>query len=173
MAEDYKIKAVSATVKEWDSKFGPMKTYKLMLEGRELPVEINKKQDSKAPAVGDQLYGTITRNEYGDKIKTEQKNPGFGGASSSGASARVDNSDGQRQGMCFNNATAYINALIGAKTDKMSPDDWAVEVHAYAAALYSMGDLKDASTDVVVAPTEDSVEDAWGNLDIDELPKEF
>lgn len=49
-----------------------------------------------------------------------------------------DNSDGQRQGMCINNAAEYVKSVA---TTKLTPNDWALRVHEYADALYSLGDL--------------------------------
>jgi hypothetical protein len=59
--------------------------------------------------------------------------------------AYKDNSDGQRQGMCFNNANAYISAL---SSEKMPAEKWADIVWEYANALYAKGDLSgsDGST---------------------------
>lgn len=54
----------------------------------------------------------------------------------------VDNSDGQRQGMCINNAANFINATEGP----MKPSEWAKKVHDYAAALYTLGDLTNSGS---------------------------
>lgn len=51
--------------------------------------------------------------------------------------AYKDNSDGMRQGMCFNNAANYVNAL----TLELTEEDWAKTVYGYANALYLLGDL--------------------------------
>lgn len=73
MAQAYKIKAVRSKAKDWESKFGPMKTYLIQLEGNGEPVQINKKADSPAPQVGDELFGDIEQSEYGQKFKAAQK----------------------------------------------------------------------------------------------------
>jgi hypothetical protein len=53
---------------------------------------------------------------------------------------KKDNSDGQRQGMCINNAAAYIAATSGEER-YVDGEAWAKEVHAFATALYQLGDL--------------------------------
>lgn len=53
-----------------------------------------------------------------------------------------DNSDGMRQGMCFNNATLFVNMMVAEEKSKPSPEEWAQLVFAHAQALYLMGDLK-------------------------------
>lgn len=76
---DYKIKAVKDSPKEWDSRFGPMVTYLIQVEGNGEPVQLNKKADSPAPKVGDEISGEISDTEYGQKFKAEYKanNSGF------------------------------------------------------------------------------------------------
>lgn len=72
--KEYKVVAVSSKPpKEWQSSYGPMLTYNLMLEGRKDPVETNKKPDSPKPKVGDVLYGHIEATEYGDKFKSDPR----------------------------------------------------------------------------------------------------
>lgn len=73
MAQDYQITAVSPKKNEWESKYGAMVTYYIKVEGNEEPVQLNKKADSSAPKVGDELYGTIKETEYGKKFKGEKK----------------------------------------------------------------------------------------------------
>lgn len=72
MAENYTIKAVKKDPKEWESKYGPMKTWLIQVEGNGEPVQLNKKAESPAPEVGEPLYGTITETEYGQKFKSER-----------------------------------------------------------------------------------------------------
>ena len=63
-----------------------------------------------------------------------------------------DNSDGMRQGMCFNNAANYVEAI---SPEPLAPADWARAVKAYAQALYLLGDL---AAEEVVPPTEQVTE---------------
>lgn len=82
MPEAYKVTAVKPEPKQWSGAYGPMLTYEVMLEGHEVPVEVNKKPESPAPQKGDELYGDINRTEYGDKFKGAPKP--FGGAGGGG-----------------------------------------------------------------------------------------
>lgn len=62
-----------------------------------------------------------------------------------------DNSDGQRQGMCINNAATFITSQNTENT--MTPAEWAEMVYEFASALYQKGELKAAETakpDVVI-----------------------
>lgn len=71
MAE-YKILAVSQKVRDYDSKFGPMKSYKLKLSDTEMAVDLSQKASSTPPAVGDVLNGTIDMSgQYGPKFKKD------------------------------------------------------------------------------------------------------
>ena len=102
------------------------------------------------------------------KAKKEWDGNSSGGASSASASAptkpayqpRVykDNSDGMRQGMCFNNAATYVLAVAPVlDKEPLNPTDWARAVKAYAQALYLLGDLA-AEEETVVPPAEQVTE---------------
>lgn len=58
-----------------------------------------------------------------------------------------DNSDGMRQGLCINNAAAFVNNQVfddSLLKDGLLPAEvWAELVHGYATALYNKGDLND------------------------------
>lgn len=62
-----------------------------------------------------------------------EKNPDYQGG------GNKSNGDGQHQGMCFNNASAYVVAQ-GGKT--LGAEEWADAVFMYARALYNKGSLK-------------------------------
>lgn len=79
MAQEYTIKAVKTQAKEWESAYGPMKTYLIQVDGNGEPVQINKKADSPLPKVGDTIYGDIEDTQYGQKFKS-QKRPFNGGS---------------------------------------------------------------------------------------------
>lgn len=79
-----------------------------------------------------------------------------------------DRADGMRQGMCINNAAAYVaSAIDTALTQK----EWSELVHSYASALYALGDLKmpEQPGSDVVAPVSDDVTDADLLKDIDNI----
>lgn len=82
MAE-YKIELVAEVVREYESKFGPMKSYKLKLPGEIDPVELSQKATTPAPKVGDVLNGHLEDTEYGKKFKKDFQQ---GGGFKSGAS---------------------------------------------------------------------------------------
>lgn len=77
-------------------------------------------------------------------FQSSQQGTFAGGAGSnpytgSSKPAYKDNSDGQRQGMCFNNAANYVNIMH--KEGLLDAEAWASRVHTYANALYKLGDL--------------------------------
>lgn len=132
------------------------------------------KQD---PAVGSELEGEINGSKF-KKVKKEwkedqssqsQSNPTT--SSPTGTKpAYKDNSDGMRQGMCFNNAANYVNSLDFGKP--LTDSEWARTVFAYAQALYRMGDLnvapegsQVATEPVVEQPTPlENVQAVFGNV---------
>lgn len=68
---EYRIVQVSSKPpKTWTGKFGPMETYKIMVDGETEAVEINKKPGN-VPKVGDVLYGTLDETEFGIKFKAD------------------------------------------------------------------------------------------------------
>lgn len=106
---------------EYHIKFdGQMRSFKLWFK--------------EAPTVGKEVDGNIEGDRF-KKIKKEYN----GGATSTvtGYTPRVDNSDGQRQGMCLNNASNYVTKTQAEAT----PDEWAKQVYNYANALYALGNL--------------------------------
>jgi len=85
----YTIKAVNPQTRSYETKFGPMVSYKVLFEGIDQAVEISQKSTSKAPEVGDVVEGTIDMSgQYGPKFKKEYNQGGFGGGRpTAGASA--------------------------------------------------------------------------------------
>lgn len=75
----FKITAVSPEVREYETKFGEMKSYKVRFEGSQDVVEISQKASTPAPTVGQELEGTITDTEYGKKFKKAFGQTGFQG----------------------------------------------------------------------------------------------
>ena len=121
--------------------------------GKEFYVQFNETEQAfplwfkEAPAVGKEIEGEITNGKF-KKIKKEWKPQEDGGNSQSGGSPSQnrpvykDNSDGMRQGMCFNNAANFVNSLVFENT--LTDTEWADTVFAYAQALYRKGDLNAA-----------------------------
>jgi hypothetical protein len=65
-----------------------------------------------------------------------------------------DKQDGQRQGMCINNAANFVNRFAD-KLDAFPADEWAEAVFTYANALYKLGNLgEQLAVAQVEAPAE-------------------
>lgn len=102
----------------------------------------------KDPETGSKLEGSIDNNRF-KKVKKEWKPSSSSQSSSESSTASPsysrskstykDNSDGMRQGMCFNNAANYVNTLEFKQA--LTDTEWADLVFNYAKALYLMGDL--------------------------------
>lgn len=93
----------------------------------------------------DPQQGQIVNGDIeGSKFKKEKKEwNGTPTATTPSAPAATrpaykDNSDGQRQGMCINNAANYVNAVASEAVDAKT---WAKTVHNFANELYALGDL--------------------------------
>lgn len=84
MPSTYTIKSIKKT-KTWESQYGEMQSYAMVLEGVGEPVQLNKKMPIKVePKAGDTLYGTLQEQEHDGrtyyKFKVEnQQQPGFKG----------------------------------------------------------------------------------------------
>lgn len=115
-AQEYKIAQVDEETKTWQSAYGEMVTYTLLLDetGEEI-IQQNKKPDSPAPKVGDVLYGHIERNAFGAKFKTEAR-PLAAKPSGSAPAAYKDHSKGITLGMVWK-TVAGIRGLPENKTD--------------------------------------------------------
>jgi len=105
-------------------------------------------KDPDAVEVNKTYYGHFTKEESKTgkeyiRFRREQK-PEESHANQSNSSGNKNNfnPDGQRQGMCLNNATRYVTATA-QKT--LSPNEFADAVFAYAEALYRKGDLGTAN----------------------------
>lgn len=111
--------------------------------GEEFYVKFEESEDTftlwykTAPKKGQEQAGEIKGSKF-----TKEKAPYNGKASAPNTGPKKTyngNSDGQRQGMCINNASNYVNSLDFEKT--LTDREWAKTVHAYATALYVLGDL--------------------------------
>lgn len=164
----YIIKQVKPTGKA-DTGYGV--PYYVQFEEDDRIVYAQKKSE---PQAGDKWDGEIVSDKYNDwKFKkapfvpgqTVQNTAGNATTKSYAKPAYKDNSDGMRQGMCINNAANYVNQL-----GEFSDSEWATKVHAFATALYLLGDLKAQPTpvaDTVAEVTEepvnlDAVKDFFG-----------
>lgn len=139
---EYTVKAAMPTGKT-EKKFGSAEYY----------VQFEEIEDTaalyfmKPPEVGEKLelekvkgQWKKVKKEYKPSDKTSATPPATTAKSYPSRSTYKDNSDGQRQGMCINNATAYVNTLEFKKA--LTDREWAELVHSYATSLYVLGDLK-------------------------------
>lgn len=115
-------------------------------------------KDPTKVVVGQKYYGEVKemQSKAGKAYLRffREKNPDYQGGGNKGGKGY--DSDGQHQGMCFNNATSYINAQGG---NTMGAEEWADAVFMYARALYNKGSLKLTETpkNEVTASTKDIV----------------
>ena len=137
--------------------------------GKEFYVQFNETEQAfplwfkEAPEIGKQIEGEISNGKF-KKIRKEWT-PGTDADPKTASRAKPaykDNSDGMRQGMCINNAANYINTLEFEKA--LSDREWAETVHAYANALYRLGDLSMEAPEVQEAPKDDlsTVQEVFG-----------
>lgn len=119
----------------------------------------------KPPATGSTIEGTIDGTKF-KKAKTFGSQSGGGQSSTGRKPYKVDNSDGQRQGMTINNAAQYVQHTA---TKPLSPVEWADAVYKYATALYSKGDLKAVQRAENVSETQSQPEPTTAP----ELPQEL
>lgn len=128
MAQDYQVTQVSPETRSFETKFGPMVSYKVKLEGVDEVVELAQKTDTSAPAAGDTLYGSIdTSGSFGPKFKKERRDQfggGFGSTSSgfssgagkpAGASKPGFNSDPFTMYLSYAKDIAVAPAMFNAK----------------------------------------------------------
>lgn len=152
MAENYTVTTVMET-----GKSSP--TY-----GTEYHVKFAESEQTfqlwfkKAPLQGDKVYGNINGNKFKKEKKEFEPTQQTGQAPAK--RTYQDNSDGQRQGMCINNAAQYINA----QNEKLTPSEWAESVRAYAQALYGKSDLAKAEVkeEAEAAEISTSVQEIFG-----------
>lgn len=120
---DYKIEAVSPQVKEYETKYGKMKSYSLKLPNVDEPVQLSQKDSTPAPKTGDVLNGTIEDSEFGKKFKKAYSPPANGGGKSfGGGKAPFDQ---------FTMYLSYAKDLAVALIDKTG----ALDKAAYAEVL--------------------------------------
>ena len=99
---------------------------------------------------GQEENGQIINGKFGAYFKKDAYNPNQAPASQPNTSSALpkeakpvwkDNQDGQKQGMCINNAANYVNAQYEAGKP-LRASEWAEAVHGYASELYALGDLQ-------------------------------
>ena len=110
--------------------------------------------------VGDKVYGHIEGSRF-KKDKRDDQQQSFSGGQSNPAPKREFNQDGMRQGMCFNNAAAYV---LNVSSAPMTPKEWADAVRSYAKALYDASDLAvdQSSTETVQTDLAKEAKEVFG-----------
>lgn len=166
---DYKIEAVAAKVREFETKFGQMKSYKVKLSGEDEPVEISQKDSTPAPTVGETVTGTISETEYGKKFKKE-----FGGGFTGKASGFSGSKPSDPFTMYLSYAKDIAVARIAAGLEKRETIEVIDETIANAYILYG------ARPEVAAAKAADKakVDEIFNTpeksvFDEDEMPKDF
>ena len=152
MPEDFTVSTVMATGKQ------------SQMFGEEFYVKFAESEQTftlwfkKAPEQGQKVYGHIEGSRF-KKDKKDQQTAGV--AQAKPAQKREFNQDGMRQGMCFNNAAAYV---LNVSSDLMTPKQWAETVREYAKALYDASDLAvdQSSTDTVQADLAKEAKEVFG-----------
>lgn len=110
------------------------------------------------PEIGTTIDGEINGGKF-KKIKKEYNpqdttdRPVGTPTAPSAKPAWKDNSDGMRQGMCFNNAANYVATLEFTKA--LTNQEWAELTFSYAQSLYRLGDLNQAPEGSQAAPADD------------------
>lgn len=161
---EFTIKTATPTGKT-DPTYGD--EYYVQFEEDTRAVKMSRKA---VPQPGGKENGQIIDGKYGAYFKKDPYQPTpQGGAVNVPAKKwtpiKRDNSDGQRQGMCLNNAANYVNTLEFEKA--LTDREWAQLVHSYATALYRLGDLKDvedqpAPAELPIAEAPKAVQDVFG-----------
>lgn len=144
MDQDYKVVKVSQEEpREWNGPNGTIYYHKVMLEGHAKPVSVGRKEKHSLTE-GQVIYGHILVEQSFPEDKWKAGKKPFGGNVGSGGYQKheyKDNSYGQRQGMCFNNAAHFIATTATGADRPITPEEWANVVYSFANALYAKGDL--------------------------------
>lgn len=91
------------------------------------------RKEKNAPTEGASWEGDIVNGKF---VKPPYEGKAEDKPAAKPFSRKIDNSDGQKQGMCINNAAASL-VFHNFEDDA----EWAEAVHKRATALYSLGDL--------------------------------
>lgn len=116
------------------------------------------------PTIGQQYDGTIEQGQYGPRFKrTFDQQQGVGSAYPAATTyGSKSNNDGQRQGMCINNASAYITAT---GTELLPPESFAEQVKIYAQELYKI-DLTADTVATDVPSDQAGIKELFDNLPV-------
>ena len=85
MSQNFKVESTTGR-EEWTGRYGPMITYRLMVDGGQ-EVDLNQKPDTPAPQIGDEIWGHLVDGRDRPKIVKDQKD---GQPSGGGGGGRKD-----------------------------------------------------------------------------------
>lgn len=128
MVETYTVQNVMASGKK-SPTYGDEYYVKFVESEQTFPLWFKKQ-----PEAGLKLEGEIN----GSKFKKHKSAPTTETPNNSQSNRSRYDSDGQRQGMCINNAANYV---AQKSSGIEQPEVWAKTVWQYANALYLLGDL--------------------------------
>lgn len=126
------------------------KTLDMLVPGFEVYGHIEEKE-SKAG----NLYLKFVRDKNPEPADSRPQ--AKSGTSHNKSYPKKDNSDGMRQGMCINNATAYVNSEPRIDGQHITPELWAERVFEFANALYRKGDLTQEDGEQVTGQTPEQI----------------
>lgn len=181
----YTIQAVSPETRQYDTKFGPMVSYKVKFAEYGQPVEISRKNTSQAPRQGEVLEGNIEEGQYGPKFKKEYNQGGFtpgfqpqnaGGSTTQGSSASSGRFGNDQFTMYLSYAKDIAVALIGSN-DGFNEDEYAnllKEVELGGKTLYEGRPGAEPAIPAANTPQQDVTEiDDSKPIDMTEIDKIF
>jgi len=145
MDETFEIQNIMPTGKK--DKFGNAEYFVKFVESEDT-FKLYFKEPRKT---GDKLEGHIEGYKFIKKPFVSSKTTSGAKPKRTYGAVEKDKQDGQRQGMCFNNAANYVNNHAGDKA--VAEDVWAKKVWGYAKALYDLGDLTKEPESESVAET--------------------
>lgn len=189
---EYKIQAVSTETRQYDTKFGPMISYKLKLEGHDTPVELGQKSTTPAPQEGQTLNGHIEETQYGPKFKKEQAFGGGGGGFTQSPAATSQKTGGgtqTHQGTIGDNSpfTMYLSYAKDIAVAHITSNKGVLDATAFGESLEHVilggktlydhrpgGPAKDVKT--TAEPADNDFKEAIDLFDLkadDDLPADF
>lgn len=150
----YTIRGVSRNIREYSSKFGDMKSYKVALDGPDVapdePIEISRKASSPAPQAGDSLEGHIEDGQYGKKFKQDYNSGGFSGGTKASGGSKV----GDPFAMYLSYAKDIAVAMLD-KDHKLDEGQYGLVLAAVIAGGQTLYEGKDKLPQTAVkAPTD-------------------
>lgn len=169
MSQTYTIEKVSTQVRDFTSKYGAMKAYKLKLSGVELPVELTKKVTSPAPAVGDTLFGSIDMSaQYGPKFVVDRSQFTGGGSGAPGSSKSSPKDEKAIQAMwAIGQASQFLSTSQGAKADIADIEPLAGDFFAMVDRVKSSGAEPEKDTVINDVPEgKPTLEDVFGDVEV-------